>query len=78
MTIPDTEILSGGAVWDFATGDSPEDREVVCHNDFAPYNCVFRGRAFAGSICFFPRTLSARAGICTPARSFWQKRLSGF
>lgn len=27
-------------------------REVICHNDFAPYNCIFRGGRFIGAIDF--------------------------
>ena len=39
----------GGAVWNFA---AHEPAEVVCHNDFAPYNCVFRDGRFVGAIDF--------------------------
>jgi hypothetical protein len=29
-----------------------EDYEVICHNDFAPYNCVFKDNRLAGIIDF--------------------------
>jgi thiamine kinase-like enzyme len=32
--------------------DSGTPREVICHNDFAPYNCVFRDGHLAGIIDF--------------------------
>jgi hypothetical protein len=38
-----------GAVWDLPARSPPE---VVCHTDFAPYNCVFRAGRFAGAIDF--------------------------
>lgn len=38
-----------GAVWNFP---GHEPAEVICHNDFAPYNCVFREGRFAGAIDF--------------------------
>jgi Ser/Thr protein kinase RdoA (MazF antagonist) len=38
-----------GAVWDLPSRSPPE---VVCHSDFAPYNCVFREGRFAGAIDF--------------------------
>lgn len=37
-------------------------REVICHNDFAPYNCVFSGRRFAGAIDF---------DFCSPGSRLW-------
>lgn len=30
----------------------PEPREVICHNDFAPYNCVYDGSHIVGVIDF--------------------------
>lgn len=48
-----------GAVW------QPEPRdpvEVVCHSDFAPYNCVFRAGRFAGAIDF---------DLCVPGPRLW-------
>lgn len=37
-------------------------REVVCHNDFAPYNTVFRGRRLVGLIDF---------DACAPGPRLW-------
>ncbi len=48
-----------GAVWGFSTG---EEAEVICHNDFAPYNCVFRDRSFSGLIDF---------DLCAPGSRLW-------
>ena len=38
-----------GAVWQ---SEPREPAEVVCHWDFAPYNCVFRDGRFAGAFDF--------------------------
>lgn len=48
-----------GAVWDLP---AREPREVICHTDFAPYNCVFRERRFAGAIDF---------DLCAPGPRLW-------
>jgi Ser/Thr protein kinase RdoA (MazF antagonist) len=47
------------AVWDLPAR-SP--LEVVCHTDFAPYNCVFRDARFAGAIDF---------DLCAPGPRIW-------
>ncbi len=38
-----------GAIWRFPSSAPPE---TICHNDFAPYNCVFREGHFFGAIDF--------------------------
>lgn len=38
-----------GAVWNFP---AVEPAETICHNDFAPYNCVFREGRLSGVIDF--------------------------
>jgi RimJ/RimL family protein N-acetyltransferase len=48
-----------GAIWNLAP---PEPKEVVCHNDFAPYNCVFQDGRFAGAIDF---------DFCAPGPRIW-------
>ncbi len=47
------------AVWNLAARGP---REVICHNDFAPYNCVFRAGRFAGAIDF---------DMCAPGTRLW-------
>jgi len=39
-----------------------EENEVICHSDFAPYNCVFKNRNFAGLIDF---------DVCAPGSRIW-------
>jgi hypothetical protein len=48
-----------GAVWDLPAR-SPQ--EVVCHTDFAPYNCVFEDGRFVGAIDF---------DLCAPGPRVW-------
>jgi aminoglycoside phosphotransferase (APT) family kinase protein len=48
-----------GAVWSL---DAREPEEVICHADFAPYNCVFRGERFVGAIDF---------DLCAPGPRLW-------
>jgi hypothetical protein len=48
-----------GAVWG---SDAHEPGEVICHNDFAPYNCVFRDGRFTGAIDF---------DLCSPGPRLW-------
>lgn len=47
------------AVWSFDTG---EKQEVICHNDFAPYNCVYKNQTFEGLIDF---------DLCAPGTRLW-------
>jgi hypothetical protein len=48
-----------GAVWNLP---ARTPHEVICHNDFAPYNCVFRAGRFAGAIDF---------DMCAPGPRLW-------
>lgn len=48
-----------GAVWNFTT-DGQSD--VICHSDFAPYNCVFLDERFSGLIDF---------DLCSPGSRLW-------
>ena len=48
-----------GSTWGL---DAREPREVICHNDFAPYNCVFRDGRFVGAIDF---------DVCAPGPRLW-------
>lgn len=68
-----TDIARALREWHDATADfSPPDatwglpqsepREVICHNDFAPYNCVFRQGRFVGAIDF---------DTCSPGARLW-------
>jgi aminoglycoside phosphotransferase (APT) family kinase protein len=47
-----------GGCWRLA---AHEPAEVVCHNDYAPYNLVFRGRALVGAIDFDTASPGPRA-----------------
>ncbi len=41
--------------------DNDEINEVICHNDFAPYNCVFKDKTFIGLIDF---------DVCSPGSKY--------
>lgn len=71
------QVLTGVArslrEWHDATADfsAPEGKwglppsspqEVICHNDFAPYNCVFSDGKFVGAIDF---------DFCSPGSRLW-------
>ncbi len=47
------------ARWNFV---APGPLEVICHNDFAPYNCVFRDARLVGVIDF---------DLCAPGSRLW-------
>jgi hypothetical protein len=47
------------AIWGLPPS-SPQ--EVICHNDFAPYNCVFSSGRFVGAIDF---------DFCSPGSRIW-------
>jgi thiamine kinase-like enzyme len=42
--------------------ENDEVQEVICHNDFAPYNCVFNNKKFVGLIDF---------DVCSPGSRLW-------
>jgi len=50
---------AAGSTWGLDARDLPE---VICHSDFAPYNCVFRDGRLVGLIDF---------DFCTPGPRLW-------
>ncbi len=42
--------------------ENDEEPEVICHNDFAPYNCVFQDQQLIGVIDF---------DVCSPGSRLW-------
>lgn len=68
-----TDVARALREWHDATADFSEPeakwglspsspREVICHNDFAPYNCVFDKGRFVGAIDF---------DVCSPGSRIW-------
>lgn len=68
-----TEVARALREWHDATADfsAPDaiwglppssPREVICHNDFAPYNCIFNRGRFFGAIDF---------DFCSPGSRLW-------
>jgi hypothetical protein len=55
-----------GAVWNM---DPCVGNDVICHNDFAPYNCVFRDEQLVGAIDF---------DMCTPGTRTWDLAFSAY
>lgn len=54
----DDSATASGDHWMFS---AIEPREVICHNDFAPYNCVFEGDRAVGIIDFDTASPGPRA-----------------
>lgn len=52
--------------WSSETGTSPD---VICHNDFAPYNCVFQERRMTGLIDF---------DLCAPGSRLWDMAYTAY
>ena len=46
-----------------------EAHEVICHNDFAPYNCVFMDHKFMGLIDF---------DVCSPGTRLWDMAYTAY
>ena len=55
-----------GAIWGL---DAHAPREVICHNDFAPYNCVFIDGRFVGAIDF---------DLCSPGPRLWDMAYTAY
>lgn len=53
------DFNSKNCIWELPQS---EPVEVICHNDFAPYNCVFENRRFVGLIDF---------DVCSPGSRLW-------
>lgn len=54
------------AIWSFNTNTS---HEVICHNDFAPYNCVFNKLDMVGLIDF---------DLCAPGSRLWDMAYTAY
>jgi hypothetical protein len=54
------------AIWSL---DSRTPHEVVCHNDFAPYNCVFEAKRLVGLIDF---------DLCSPGSRLWDMAYTAY
>lgn len=52
--------------WNLDTGTP---HEVICHNDFAPYNCVFEGERMTGLIDF---------DLCAPGSRLWDMAYTAY
>lgn len=52
--------------WNFDTGTS---HDVICHNDFAPYNCVFERERMTGLIDF---------DLCAPGSRLWDMAYTAY
>lgn len=57
---------STDAVWALETNT---DSAVICHNDFAPYNCVFVDRQMVGLIDF---------DLCAPGSRLWDMAYTAY
>ena len=53
------DFCAPNAIWGL---EPRQPLEVICHNDFAPYNCVFQHQRFVGLIDF---------DACAPAPRLW-------
>lgn len=56
----------GNATWGL---DTHTPHEVVCHNDFAPYNCVFDAKRMVGLIDF---------DLCAPGSRLWDMAYTAY
>lgn len=57
---------SEGRLWNLDTGTS---HDVICHNDFAPYNCVFERERMTGLIDF---------DLCAPGSRLWDMSYAAY
>lgn len=75
-----TDVARALRAWHDATADfsapeaqwglpSSSPQEVICHNDFAPYNCVFRDGRFVGAIDF---------DFCSPGARIWDMAYAAY
>ena len=49
--------------------ENDEKSEVICHNDFAPYNCVFNNKKLTGIIDF---------DVCSPGSRLWDMAYTAY
>ena len=54
------------ARWNFDTGT---EHQVICHNDFAPYNCVYIEKTMVGLIDF---------DLCAPGSRLWDMAYAAY